>query len=109
MYSIEVWDRPSLNNVDFARLSVEIVLWLERDFEEEEVSFAVFDLGGDKAPRPNRFPIAFFQRFWDITKVDILDFMQEFHQRGKLTKNIVPPSLPSSQRRLVLSVSMISD
>lgn len=61
---------------------------MERDFEEEEVCAAAFELGGDKVPGPDGFPIAFFQRFWDITKADIMDFLKESHHRGKLSKNI---------------------
>lgn len=68
-------------------ISAEKAIWLERDFEEE-VRAAVFELRGDKVPGPNGFPIAFFQRFWDITKADIMDFFKEFHHRGKLSKNI---------------------
>lgn len=44
----------------------------------------VFNLGGDKAPSPDRFPLAFFQRFWENIKVDVLNFMREFHDRGKV-------------------------
>lgn len=32
--------------------------------------------------------MAFIQRFWSMLKDDILDFMGEFHSRGKLSKGI---------------------
>ena len=48
----------------------------------------VFDLGGDKALGPDGFLIAFSQHFCDITKVDIIDFFREFHQKGKISNNI---------------------
>lgn len=40
---------------------------------------AAFDLGGDKAPGPDGFPIASFPRFGDITKEDIMNFFKECH------------------------------
>lgn len=48
---------------------------------------AVFDLGGDKEPGPDGFPMAFFQRFSEVTKGDIMVFMKDFHLRGCLPKN----------------------
>ena len=33
----------------------------------------------DKAPGPDRFPIAFFQACWDIVKDDIMKVFDEFH------------------------------
>ena len=32
--------------------------------------------------------MAFFQRFWSLLKEDILVFMEEFHERGKLSKGM---------------------
>lgn len=32
--------------------------------------------------------MAFFQRFWEVTKAEIMAFMQEFDARGKLPKNV---------------------
>ena len=61
---------------------------MEREFEEEEVGQAVFDLAGDKAPGLDGFPMAFFQRFCGMMKKDILAFMEEVHQRGKLSKGM---------------------
>lgn len=65
---------------------------LERDFDEDEVRAIVFALLGDKDPRLDGFQIAFFQCFfqcfWDITKVDIMAFLREFHAKGKLLNNL---------------------
>ena len=59
--------------------------WLVRKFEEE-VRQAVFDLVGDKALSLDGLSLAFFQRFWVMLREDILALMDEFHQRGKLSK-----------------------
>lgn len=57
-------------------------------FDEQEVKEAIFSMSGDKAPRPDGFPMAFFQRFWDLLKGDVMAFMCEFHSHGKLSKTI---------------------
>lgn len=91
----EDWDKPSLQNLHFVSIREGSARWvggkavldgLEREFQIGEVRHAVFNLGGDKAPVPNGFPIVFFQRFWDVLKDDIMAFMRDFHARGKLSK-----------------------
>lgn len=42
---------------------------------------------GDKAPSSDRFPIAFFLHFLDITNADIMDFLREFRTRSKFPKS----------------------
>lgn len=88
LYSKENWNRPSLDNLEFARFEIEEAQWIERRFEEEEVRAAIFALAGDKALGPDGFPMAFFQRFWTNAKEEITDFMEEFYSRGKLLKSL---------------------
>lgn len=40
------------------------LLHLEQPFRLEEIKEAVFNLGGDKAPGPDGFPMQFFKTFW---------------------------------------------
>eukprot|EP00268_Persea_americana_P022299 TRINITY_DN22188_c0_g1_i1.p1 TRINITY_DN22188_c0_g1~~TRINITY_DN22188_c0_g1_i1.p1 ORF type:complete len:288 (+),score=35.68 TRINITY_DN22188_c0_g1_i1:796-1659(+) len=77
-----------LDILEFAKIGEEKMLSLEREFEEEEVKEAIYVMAGDKAPGPSCFPIAFIQRFWSMLTEDILEFMKEFHSRGKLSKGI---------------------
>lgn len=42
----------------------------------------------NKAPGPNGFPLAFLQTFLEKIKVDVVAFMTEFHEKGKLSKHI---------------------
>lgn len=49
-------------------------------FSEEESKAAVFDLGSDKAPGPDGFPVFFFQHFWDLIKQDLIDIFNDPHQ-----------------------------
>ncbi|XP_039136364.1 uncharacterized protein LOC120273726 [Dioscorea cayenensis subsp. rotundata] len=52
--------------------------FLERPFSLEEVKRVVFDLGSDKAPGPDGFPIFFFKTFWEIVKGEIWKLCDDF-------------------------------
>ncbi|RWR81219.1 hypothetical protein CKAN_00989300 [Cinnamomum micranthum f. kanehirae] len=91
----EVWERPSLDNLGFSNLSEENFLWLERNFEEEEIRTAVFDRGEDKAPGLDGYLMAFLQRFWVTLKEDLVAFMNEFHSRDRMTRGRRQRMLPS--------------
>ncbi|CAL5339713.1 unnamed protein product [Camellia sinensis] len=64
---------------------------LEAEFSEEEIWAAIKDCNGNKAPGPDGFNLLFFQKFWKLLKVDILNFMKDFYANGKLA-----PGLSSS-------------
>ena len=51
-------------------------------FMDEEIEKAIFYLGGDRAPGPDGFPAAFFQKYWHIVGNDIVEALREF-QRTK--------------------------
>ena len=88
LFTKEDWDHPSLDNLDFIPLEETDSDWLEKAFDEEEVKVVVFNMKGEKAPGLDGFPLAFFQRIWEDIKVDVMEFMTEFHARGKLSKHI---------------------
>ncbi|XP_039135703.1 uncharacterized protein LOC120273121 [Dioscorea cayenensis subsp. rotundata] len=62
-----------LRNKSFVDLSS-----LERPFTLEEVKRAVFDLGSDKAPGSDGFPMFFFKSHWEIVKGEIMQLCQDF-------------------------------
>lgn len=66
--------RKLLVNKNFVDLSQ-----LERPFLIEEVKTAVFDLGKNKAPGPDGFPLLFFRQFWEIIKLDLLNLCEDFY------------------------------
>ncbi len=41
---------------------------LSAPFSLEEIKIAVFQLGRDKAPGPDDFPLYFYQVFWDTIR-----------------------------------------
>jgi hypothetical protein len=47
-------------------------------FTDEEISFALFQIGPTKAPGPDGFPAAFFQRNWATIKEDIITAVRNF-------------------------------
>ena len=56
--------------------------WSSRDIEqtfEEEIRVVLFGLGVKKSPGPDRFPIIFFQKFWDLIKRDILSLFGQLY------------------------------
>lgn len=58
-------------------VSNEINEMLARAISLEEVEDIVFQMKKGKALGPNGFPIEFFQEFWEIVKLDLLEVVQE--------------------------------
>jgi hypothetical protein len=63
-------------------------VWLEREFGEEEVWEVVRKMKGDKAPGPDGFSMAFFQKCWEVIKKDMMAVLKEFHETGKFEKSL---------------------
>lgn len=95
-----------------AKTPVDLAM-LERPFSREEIKKAVFDLGADKAPGPDGFPLHFFKQFWDTIQFDIFKLCEDFYwNRANLEKinwaNIVlipkkdTPELPGDYRPISL-------
>jgi hypothetical protein len=53
---------------------------------ESEVREVVRNFNGDKAPGPDGFFMAFFQKYWEALK-DIMAVFKEFHSRGKFEES----------------------
>lgn len=73
------------DNFQFFLIKEEAANWLESIFDKEEVKVAVFELNGLELPVQMVSPYSlFFQQFWEETKMDVMAFMREFHERGKI-------------------------
>ena len=57
----DTW-RPSMDGLEFVRIEEDERFELERDFSKEEVGKVLQEMEGDKAPSPNGFIMAFFQK-----------------------------------------------
>ena len=53
---------------------------LEAPFTENEVREAVFSSYAEGAPGPNGFSFLFYQVFWDLIKVDLMNLIRVFEQ-----------------------------
>jgi hypothetical protein len=51
-------------------------------FGEEEVKMAVSDMEHKKAPSPDGFPAEFYQFFWDIVKLDLMNLFMNSMRGG---------------------------
>ncbi|RVW25924.1 hypothetical protein CK203_095970 [Vitis vinifera] len=83
---VEGWEGDSwkIEGIDWAPISGESAVWLDRPFSEEEVRMAVFQLNKEKAPGPDGFTIAVYQECWDVIKEDLMRVFFEFHTKGSL-------------------------
>ena len=53
---------------------------IERKFEKDEILLALQSSNGDKAPGPNGFTMAFFQKCWQVVESDVLVVFEEFYE-----------------------------
>ena len=73
-------DIPQVSNVEND--------FLTAPFTEDEIKRAIFQMEHNKAPGPDGFPAEFYQCFWDIIKVDLLELFNAFHA-GQLDRKSV--------------------
>jgi hypothetical protein len=52
---------------------------LEKSFSESEIKYAIFSMEKNTAPRPDHFPVEFYQHCWDIIKDDMVVLFSDFH------------------------------
>ncbi|XP_026409970.1 uncharacterized protein LOC113305077 [Papaver somniferum] len=76
--------RPDLEGIDFDSITATKAIILDSDFNEDEVVRAIRDLGNDKAPGPDGFPIIFFQKCWHFIKGDFMATVNEFCTTGNI-------------------------
>ena len=61
---------------------------LERAFEKEEIIATLQEAKGDKAPDPDGFTMAFFQKCWCVLEKEILPFFADFHKKCIFEKSL---------------------
>ncbi|KAK1616516.1 hypothetical protein QYE76_022033 [Lolium multiflorum] len=57
-----------------------------REFSDEEVGDALFQIGPINAPGPDGLPGRFFQRNWAIMKQDVIEAVREFFKTGEMAE-----------------------
>ncbi|GKV22646.1 hypothetical protein SLEP1_g32498 [Rubroshorea leprosula] len=83
----EEWQcRPKIEGAEFKMISETQNPFLIAPFTEKEIKLAIWDCDSTKAPGPDGFNFNFIKRNWEVIKKDITEFIQEFHDKGKLVK-----------------------
>ncbi|RVW54885.1 Transposon TX1 uncharacterized 149 kDa protein [Vitis vinifera] len=87
LYSKPEGDSWKIEGIDWAPISEESAIWLDRPFSEEEVRMTVFQLNKEKAPGPDGFTLAVYQECWDVIKEDLMRVFFEFHTKGVINQS----------------------
>ena len=96
--------RPDIGGLVFKSLSDTEGAALIKPFLLEEIKAAIWECDSYKCPRPDEINLGFFKDFWDLLKIDLLNFFGEFFRHGKLTKGLnstfiaLIPKVESPQR-----------
>uniref|UniRef100_A0A2N9GXU6 Reverse transcriptase domain-containing protein n=1 Tax=Fagus sylvatica TaxID=28930 RepID=A0A2N9GXU6_FAGSY len=83
----ETW-RPTVDGLEFEMITENESAVLERQFDKEEVLQVVKDLQGDKAPGPDGFTMAFFQKCWSVLEADVMGFFDEVYHHCKFERSL---------------------
>ncbi|XP_028117415.1 uncharacterized protein LOC114315043 [Camellia sinensis] len=87
-FSEEWTSRPKLKGLFRTIGHDEVSDGLVAPFSKEEIWRAVKESDGNKAPGPDGFNMACFQKCWKVFKKEILQFFNEFYDNGRLAKGI---------------------
>ncbi|GKV31769.1 hypothetical protein SLEP1_g40435 [Rubroshorea leprosula] len=71
---------------EFKKISAEDNLLLLAPFNEEEVKQAVWSCEGSKASGSDGFNFNFIREMWDLIRGDVMGFVNDFYQNGRLVK-----------------------
>ena len=83
----ENW-RAKLEGLDFTKLDERETRSLDLPFTEEEISTALYELNGEKAPSPDGFTTAFWQFSWNTVKNEVMAVFKDFFTTGKFEKSL---------------------
>jgi mannosylglycoprotein endo-beta-mannosidase len=64
---------------DIPQVSTKENSLLTAPYSEEEVKKVVFQMEHNKAPGPDGFPAKFYQNFWEVIKLDLLELFSALH------------------------------
>lgn len=73
-----------MDSMNFPVISDELYSWLEREIDKEECVAAIKNLGQNKAPGPNGFPVIFYLLCWEFIKFDFLNIVKELQEKSFL-------------------------
>jgi hypothetical protein len=74
-----------------------------KDFTEEEIGNALFQIGHLKTAGPDGFPSRFFQRNWETMKVHMIRGVKNVFSPGVMLAKVNETTIVLTQRRMYLS------
>ncbi|GKV41862.1 hypothetical protein SLEP1_g49342 [Rubroshorea leprosula] len=86
LFSEEAWQRPRLDGIRVNQISQAENEMLGAVFEEKEIKEAIWDCCSSKSPGPDGFNFGFVKKMWEDIKVEVIDFVQEFWDQGRLAR-----------------------
>ncbi|GKU93946.1 hypothetical protein SLEP1_g7495 [Rubroshorea leprosula] len=84
LFSEENWRRPKLDGICFRQITQTDNELLITTFSEQEIKEAIWNCDPSKSPGPDGFNFRFIMTMWEVIKDDIINFVREFQQHGKL-------------------------
>ncbi|XP_062118257.1 uncharacterized protein LOC133831865 [Humulus lupulus] len=82
LYSAVSREWIGVDGISWSPIPSVMASFLERPFSEDEIRQAVFACDGSKAPGPDGFSMAVYQKNWDVMKNDLLDVFHGFFKDG---------------------------
>nr|GEX07717.1 hypothetical protein [Tanacetum cinerariifolium] len=83
-----VRDPSNISDLFKRKLSMEEAAFMVRDVTDKEVKEAMFQIDGNKAPRPDGYTSSFFKKAWNIVGRDVCCAIKEFFSTRKMLKEI---------------------
>ena len=88
LYLADIGCKKFLISGMFPRLAEEDIVLLSAEFSDQEISTALFSMGGWKAPGRDGLSAMFFQSNWTHVKNSILEWVKEIFRNPSGIKNI---------------------
>ncbi|GKU86405.1 hypothetical protein SLEP1_g936 [Rubroshorea leprosula] len=86
LFTEENWRRPKLDGICFRQITQFDNDLLTSTFSEQEIKEEVWNCEPSKSPGPDGFNFRFIRTMWEVIKDDIINFVREFHQHGRLVR-----------------------
>jgi hypothetical protein len=86
-FSESVFNRPTLDGMDFNSLADDDVAMLSAPFSALEIDDAVATSKGNKSPGPGGFNFSFSKRFWNLIKGEVGVMFNQFFTSANLPRN----------------------
>jgi hypothetical protein len=79
LFGPSVLSSINISNLNMNQLSENDRSFLTAPFSINEIKKVIFEMKHNSAPGPDGFPTEFFQIFWDLIQMDILNLFKDFY------------------------------